>query len=169
MQKQLIFIAGTMGVGKTATAQALKKLLPASVLLDGDWCWDMNPFVVNEQTKAMVQDNIVHLLDNFLSCPQFDYVIFCWVMHQREIVQALLDALKADDYVFHFFALTCSPQTLVGRLEADVLAGKRSGDVIDRSLPRLALYPALGASLLDTTALSPQQAAKAIAGRVAPR
>jgi hypothetical protein len=53
-------------------------------------------------------------------------------------------------------------------LEADVLAGKRSGDVIDRSLPRLALYPELGASLLDTTALSPQQAAKVIAGRVAP-
>ena len=38
--KTLYLIGGTMGVGKTAVSQQLKKDLPNSVFLDGDWCWD---------------------------------------------------------------------------------------------------------------------------------
>ncbi len=34
--KKLILINGTMGVGKTATSNALLQLLPQSVFLDGD-------------------------------------------------------------------------------------------------------------------------------------
>jgi shikimate kinase len=44
--KKLIFINGTMGVGKTTISQQLKQQLPYSVFLDGDWCWDASPFVV---------------------------------------------------------------------------------------------------------------------------
>ena len=46
-----------MGVGKTTVSKELKNRLQKSVFLDGDWCWDMNPFVVNDETKAMVMDN----------------------------------------------------------------------------------------------------------------
>jgi broad-specificity NMP kinase len=49
--KNLIFINGTMGVGKTTTSLELKKILPKCVFLDGDWCWDMSPFIVTEETK----------------------------------------------------------------------------------------------------------------------
>lgn len=56
--KHLILVNGTMGVGKTAVCQELKQLLPNCVFLDGDWCWDMSPFVVNDETKAMVMQNI---------------------------------------------------------------------------------------------------------------
>ena len=58
--KKLILIGGTMGVGKTATSSLLKQKLNQSVFLDGDWCWDMHPFVVNRETKAMVMNNIVY-------------------------------------------------------------------------------------------------------------
>jgi len=37
--KNLIFINGTMGVGKTTTSKILLKLLPECVFLDGDWCY----------------------------------------------------------------------------------------------------------------------------------
>ncbi|MEG2316612.1 MAG: nucleotide kinase, partial [Clostridia bacterium] len=47
----LYMIAGTMGVGKTAVCQSLKQKLPNAVFLDGDWCWDANPFWVNDETK----------------------------------------------------------------------------------------------------------------------
>ena len=60
--KTLYFISGTMGVGKTAVSQQLKKDLPKSVFLDGDWCWDSDPFQVTDETKAMVTDNICYLL-----------------------------------------------------------------------------------------------------------
>ena len=54
-----------MGVGKTAVCQQLKINLSNSVLLDGDWCWDSNPFRVTDETKSMVIDNICYLLNNF--------------------------------------------------------------------------------------------------------
>ena len=67
-----------MGVGKTAVCQQLKSDLPNSVFLDGDWCWDANPFQVTNETKAMVTDNICYLLNNFLHCSAYENVIFCW-------------------------------------------------------------------------------------------
>ena len=63
--KKLYLIGGTMGVGKTTVCQKLKSELNNSVFLDGDWCWDASPFRVTEETKAMVTDNICHLLNNF--------------------------------------------------------------------------------------------------------
>ena len=41
-----------MGVGKTAVSQQLKSDLSNSVFLDGDWCWDANPFQVTNEAKA---------------------------------------------------------------------------------------------------------------------
>ena len=34
------------------------------------------PFQVNDQTKAMVLDNITYLLNQFLAQPDFDYILF---------------------------------------------------------------------------------------------
>ena len=151
MQKQLIFIAGTMGVGKTATAQALKKMLPASVLLDGDWCWDMNPFVVNEQTKAMVQDNIVHLLDNFLSCPQFDYVIFCWVMHEQSIVDEIVSKLDTEECRVIKISLIVDEANLRKRLLSDIANKIRTEEIMDKSIARIQMYQVLDTVKIDTS------------------
>ena len=66
--KHLVFIGGAMGVGKTAVSLALKKILPNAVFLDGDWCWDADPFVVTDETKTMVEKDITFLLNSFLHC-----------------------------------------------------------------------------------------------------
>ena len=65
--KKLYLIGGPMGVGKTTVCQFMKQKLNSSVFLDGDWCWDMHPFCITEETKAMVVDNICHLLNNFFA------------------------------------------------------------------------------------------------------
>ena len=52
--RTLYLIGGPMGVGKTTVCQIMKRRLPRAAFLDGDWCWDMDPFVVTEETKAMV-------------------------------------------------------------------------------------------------------------------
>lgn len=75
-RKCLYLIGGPMGVGKTAACRALQKRLDRAVFLDGDWCWDMRPFQVTEETKRMVLENICFLLNNFLRCSAFDHVIF---------------------------------------------------------------------------------------------
>ena len=51
--KRVILICGTMGVGKTRTCRELQKVLDRNVFLDGDWCWDAQPFVVNDFTKRI--------------------------------------------------------------------------------------------------------------------
>lgn len=164
--KRVIFICGTMGVGKTATCRALQDILERNVFLDGDWCWDARPFVVNEHTKRMVTDNIVHLLNSFIACPDYENVIFCWVMHEQQIIDSIASQLRGE-FELHVFALTCAPEALKARIEADVARGVRTEDVIARSLPRLTLYDALDAALIDTTALNACGAARAIADDLA--
>lgn len=58
MKKKLFIVNGAMWVGKTTTCKELSKKLQNSVWLDGDWCWMINPFVVNEENKRMVINNI---------------------------------------------------------------------------------------------------------------
>ncbi|MDD4797651.1 MAG: AAA family ATPase [Eubacteriales bacterium] len=164
--KKLIIIGGTMGVGKTATCQALKKLLPRCAFLDGDWCWDMEPFVVTDETRAMVMDNIIHLLRNFLRCTAYEYVIFCWVLHRQDIWDDVLAALAGEAFEPHCFSLVCTEQALRARLQRDIDAGLRTADVVERSVARRYLYDTLGAQKIDVSALSAAQAARQIAQRV---
>ena len=161
--KTLYLIGGPMGVGKTSACRALKQLLPRAVMLDGDWCWDADPFVVTAETKAMVEDNICHLLQNFLACSAYENVIFCWVMDLPEIGSSLLARLDTEDCRVVQVSLVCSRSVLRARLERDIAAGLRQPDIIDRSLARLPRFDALDTVKLDTTALTPQQVAQAIA------
>ena len=57
-----------MGAGKTTVSQQLKKKLPNSVFLDGDWCWDANPFQVTEETKVdTVNKNVYEIVSEILT------------------------------------------------------------------------------------------------------
>ena len=95
--KTLYMIGGTMGVGKTTVCQQLKQDLPNSVFLDGDWCWDANPFQVTDETKAMVTNNICYVLNNFLKCSAYENIIFCWVMHEQRIIDSILEKLDTQN------------------------------------------------------------------------
>lgn len=160
--KKLYMVGGAMGVGKTATCQRLKDKLDRAVMLDGDWCWEANPFIVTEETKAMVLDNICHLLNNFLHCAAYENIIFCWVMHQREITEDILSRLDTRGCHVVRVSLVCSPEALRERLGRDVAAGLRQEDVIGRSLERLACYERLDGLKLDVSDITPEEAAERI-------
>ena len=165
--KDLVFINGTMGVGKTATSRELLSLLSPSAFLDGDWCWTMSPFVVNEETKAMVLDNAAHVLNSFLHCSAYRYVIFCWVMHESSIVEELLRRLDMSDARFSLFTLTASEEALSVRLRKDMEEGKRSPDVLARSLERLPLYDSMNGRRIDVSSITPKEAAGIMAAILA--
>ena len=166
--KTLIFVNGPMGVGKSAVCRELLKLLTPGVYLDGDWCWDSRPFQVTEETCAMVTENICFLLNQFLRCSAYDHIIFCWVMHRQEILDTIAARLDTSCRV-RAVSLVCSEEALRRRLERDVRDGKRSQDVIKRSVDYLPLYKGLTTYKLDTTALTSAQAAeRIIAGEGAP-
>lgn len=160
--KTLYLIGGTMGVGKTTACKCLRDMLPDCAFLDGDWCWDMHPFRVTDETKAMVMNNICHILNGFLRCSTIENIVFCWVMHQQSIIDEILANLIGE-FTLKAISLTCSPECLAERLERDVQAGLRTADVIPRSLERIPLYSALDTVLLDTSELTPAQTAQRIA------
>lgn len=160
--KTLYLIGGAMGVGKTAVGQKLKKLLPNSVFLDGDWCWDADPFQVTGETKAMVLENICFLLNQFLRCTAYDNVVFCWVMHQQAIIDDILDRLDTADCRIVCISLVCEEAVLKARLQKDVDGGIRTADVITRSIAYLPLYASLHTVKMDTSSKSASEAAEEI-------
>lgn len=160
--KTLYLIGGTMGVGKTAVCQQMKYLLNNSVFLDGDWCWDANPFKVTEETKTMVVDNICHLLNNFIHCSAYENIVFCWVMHQQDIINRLLEKLDLKQCKVKVVSLICDRETLKARLQKDIDSGIRTADIMDRSIERLPLYQQLNTVKIDTTSKSVDTVAKEI-------
>jgi deoxyadenosine/deoxycytidine kinase len=158
--KRLIFVNGTMGVGKTSTCKELLNLLQPSVFLDGDWCWYMNPFQVTDETKQMVQKNISFLLNNFLACTQYENVIFSWVMQQESIMDHLLGQLNLTDVEVYKFTLAISREALAPRLSQAIKNGERTPDVLQRSMDRLALYRDMNTVHIDVSNISQLDAAR---------
>lgn len=158
MKKKLIIINGTMGVGKTVVCKKLYKKLDKAIWLDGDWCWMMNPFEANETNIAMVHSNIDCLLKSFLSNPNFDYVIFDWVIHKQEILDKIVDPLKEVEFDSVTISLTCSPEELRKRMGNDP---DREGS-IEASVERLKLYDDLDSQKVDTSGKTPDQVVEEI-------
>lgn len=161
--KNLYIIGGTMGVGKTAACVLLKRRLENAVFLDGDWCWDANPFQVTEETKAVVLDNICHMLNNFLRCTAYQNIIFCWVMHEQEIIDSILSQLETRECNVRTISLICSSDALTERLQKDIDRGVRHPGDMARSVDRLPMYQKLRTVKLDVSNLTPEEAAERIA------
>lgn len=160
--KKLILVNGTMGVGKTTVCKLLLKELQPSVFLDGDWCWNMNPFVVNEENKDMVIRNIVFLLKSFLNNSGYEYILFCWVIHQKEIFEQILQPLSDCEFELHKVTLTCSEDSLRCRLQKDIDGGLRDSDVLERSIQRIPLYVNMDTEKIDVSGITPEQTAEQI-------
>lgn len=160
--KELYIIGGPMGVGKTAACRKLQNKLDSSVFLDGDWCWDMRPFTVNAETRAMVIDNICHTLNNFIHCSEYESIIFCWVMHQADIISSILSRINTGLCRIRLISLVCSEAELEKRITKDIELGLRGEDALERSLSYLPIYDKLDTVKLDTTSLTPDECAERI-------
>ncbi len=149
--KKLYLIGGTMGVGKSSVCETLNKILPNSVYLDGDWCWKANPFVVNEETKAMVLSNICHVLNNFIRCSVYKNIIFCWVMNEQSVIDDIISKLLIRNIQIVNISLTTDKAQLKAQLQRDIERGLRSVDILEKSLSRLSHYDRLNTLKIDTS------------------
>ena len=157
--KNIIFINGTMAVGKSSTARRLNSLLDASVYLDGDWCWMADPFVVNEETKTMVTDNICHMLNNFIKCSRYKNIIFCWVMDFESIYDSIVSKLDCENCNIYRFTLTCSSRALKQRVENDL---SQPGRNYEKSLERLARFDSMNTVKIYNDDMTARQTARYI-------
>ena len=148
--KNLYMIGGTMGVGKTTICQKLKQKLNNCVFLDGDWCWDSDPFQVTDETKNMVLNNICFLLNQYIKCSAYENIVFCWVMHEQDIINHILNNIDTNNCNIKNISLICDKETLKIRLMKDVEDGIRKEDVIERSINRISLYNNLNTLKINT-------------------
>jgi len=155
-------IGGAMGVGKTTVSQLVKAKLPRSVFLDGDWCWDMHPFQITDETKNMVMKNICYLLDNFIKCSVYDSIIFCWVMHEQTIINEILSSIDTTNCIVKKISLICDSDVLISRLHEDIKKGVRQSDIIAKSLAYMPLYQDLNTIKIDVSHLTASQVADLI-------
>ena len=151
-----------MGIGKTTVSRELLSMLPRCGFIYGDWSWSRQPFTVTDETKAMVLDNITHVLTSFLRCSEFDNIVFCWVMHQQKIVDDILSRLPLEGVKVVSISLNASPEVLTERIRRDIAAGLRDESVISRALSYLPLYEKVQSLKLDTSTLSAEEIAKQI-------
>lgn len=152
--KNLFIVGGTMGVGKTTVCEMLNKKLKNSVFLDGDNCWNMSPFTVNDETKKMVIDNICYLLNNFIKATAFENIVFCWVLHEQNIIDDIISKLIPSDLSIVCISLLASADILKSRLQNDIDRSLRSPDIIERSVSRLPLYENLNTIKINTDNLT---------------
>ncbi len=158
--KRLIFLGGPMGVGKTTAARLLMDCLDRAVWLDGDWCWQQGRhWNFSEENRAMVLDNICHLLGSYLRGDSFDTILFTWVLHTRSIRDEILGRLPAGGFQLFDLSLTCSGEALRQRLASRGC----DEETITRALERLSHFPVPRTYTLDTTAMTPCAMAGAVA------
>ncbi len=151
--KHVYLIGGPMGIGKSTICNQLNQDLDHSVFLDGDWCWNMDPFVVNQDTKNMVLNNITHCLNNFIHTPGIENIIFCWVMHKQDIIDKIIQKLDTEGVDIHLISLICEKEELIKRMLID----RRDNQTIRKSLQYLELYKDLDTQKIDVTTLDVQK------------
>lgn len=151
--KHVYLIGGPMGIGKSTICNQLNQDLDHSVFLDGDWCWNMDPFIVNQDTKNMVLDNITHCLNNFIHTPDIENIIFCWVMHKQDIIDQIIQKLDTEGVDIHLISLICEKEELIKRMLID----RRDNQTIRKSLQYLEFYKDLDTQKIDVTTLDVQK------------
>ena len=127
MKKKLIILSGSSWVGKTTVGKYIFEHYENSAYCDGDWCWCVNPFSVEDPRLRNGDKTMSFALSTYLNS-DFEYVIFSTVVATDfEIRENILKDIEADDYEVLGFTLTCTKETLQKR--HDKREGKGKGEV----------------------------------------
>lgn len=159
--KNILFLCGPNGIGKTTICKEIIKQLPNSAYVDSDPCRIMNPFVLNDHTIPTIAKNISDLIMNYLKCPTVNTVIFSYGFHGRrkEVFERILKEISKEEHNFIPFLLWCNQEENINRMNSD----NRDSDRIKRALNESrkafdhVVYPKL-----DISNLSATEAAKTI-------
>jgi Cdc6-like AAA superfamily ATPase len=159
--KNILFLCGPNGIGKTTICKEIIKQLPNSAYVDSDPCRFMNPFVLNDDTIPTIVKNISDLLINYLKCPIVNTVVFSYGFHgrRREVFQSIISEIYKSEYEFIPLLLWCSEEENINRMNVDNRSANRIQRALNESRKSFddVTYPKL-----DITNLSVSEAAKTI-------
>lgn len=155
LMKQLIFIYGPNGVGKSSTCRLLHQKLSNSALIEPEWCRQINPFILTPEIQELVGNNLLYLMRSYFECSLVDYVIFNYGFHgpRRQIFDRLLKSLADISYRMTPIELTCSEEENIRRMISD----GRENERIERAIASRHLYDALVGPTIDSTHMSVEE------------
>ena len=160
--KKLIIVTGTHGIGKGETCKQLYRTIDRSVWLDGNWCWKMNPWNFDEECKLMVEDNITHLIKNYLGNSNIDTIVFSWAIHNEEVLTKICENLADIEHEEYMYTMICDPVELSSRMTVKNYIRPD----IDASLESMIKYKAMRDTVkLDVTHMTAYEVANEIALR----
>ena len=143
MRKKLILISGSPCVGKTAVGTRLFESYDNSAYLDGDWCWCVHPFSVEDKRLRNGDRSVFFVLSNYLDS-EFEFVFFTSVVLTDPMIrERILKGITTKNYEVISFMLTCSEETLKKRHD-------RRGDQGETNYYWLHLPPCPGDVVVDT-------------------
>ncbi len=159
--KNLLFLCGPNGIGKTTICKEIVRILPNCAYVDSDPCRAMNPFVLNDDTIPTVSQNIGDMILNYFNCPIVQTVIFSYGFHgrRREVFENVMNQISVSDYLFKPYLLWCAKDEHIRRMHMD----NRSAERIERALSQSRkAFDGLPYPRIDITDWTAEQAARRI-------
>lgn len=115
----LIMIGGTMGIGKTTVSKLLYGSIDNCAYLEGDWVFNMSPFVINDNTRNMLHNNIKTVISNYFIAG-YQNVILSWVLHEQSTIDRIIKDVTEqvnEDINVYSITLFSGKDTLKYRLK----------------------------------------------------
>ncbi len=159
--KNLLFLCGPNGIGKTTISKEIVRILPNSAYVDSDWCRIMNPFVLNDDTIPVISNNISSMILSYFNCPIVETVIFSYGFHGRrkEVFENVVRKSAEFPYNFIPYLLWCGEEENIKRMKID----GRSAEQIERTINQSRKsFDGVTYEKMDITDMSVNQAANAI-------
>ena len=114
----IIIINGSVGVGKSSTAEALHWKFENSVNLDGDYIGFVHPFEIYDEERIDRLYRTLELLVRFYKEEGFENFVINYVFESPDSLNDLIKLLHPFDQEIHAFWLTCNPEEQKNRILA---------------------------------------------------
>lgn len=159
--KNLLFLCGPNGVGKTSIGMEIVQILPHSAYIDSDPFRYMNPYVLDDCTIPTVAKNISDMILNYFDCPVVETVVFTYGFHGRraEVFERVMQRVYVSECQFIPYLLWCDEDENIRRMRSDGRDTERIKRAILKSREAFENVPY---KKIDITKLSVRQAANII-------
>lgn len=158
---KIVILNGPMGVGKTTVGRYIADNSSGTAFIDGDWCFDLHPFIGDFETKSMAIDNILHMVGNYKKCTKCDMIVLAWLIDEKWVKYRLLNGLLKLGLEVRYWTLVSDRERLIQRWEKDKVCEWRTQEWLEISVRSLD-YFRKSEHCLDTSNLSVREVANII-------
>ena len=158
---KIILINGPMGVGKTTIGKYIAEKNIGTAFIDGDWCFDIHPFIGNRETKTMAIDNILHMIDNYRKCSACKMIVFVWLMDNQWVYKRIIEGIETLQLDVKSVTLLCDKASLINRWTNDKNCEWRTEEWLEDSIKSLQYFETLE-NQIDTSNMNIEDVANKI-------